>query len=179
MDYRNVVGGCGRWSWARPGASCGADGHTIHPYTARICVGTRLCYEAGCVGSVLSPDGTEDKLRALRLLTMACHENRPYLPARDGAGTSAPRGLCPRPAPGGPLRGCGEEGLYARCLHGGGLLRIGTSRTDGASASRPISTVWPRGPATARCARAPRSPDSGPARPPPAPSQDRAGHREC
>jgi hypothetical protein len=87
----------------RYSAPCGADRHKIGPSTAEVLRHWRECFEAYETGRVLSAEGTENTLRALRLLTMVCHENRPYLPAHDRAGTSAPRGLCRRPARGGPL----------------------------------------------------------------------------
>jgi hypothetical protein len=90
-------------------APCGADRHKIGPYTAGVLRHWRWCFEAYETGRVLSAEGTEDKLRALRLLTVFCLGHSLVLPARCGAGTSAPRGLCRRPAPGGPLRARPEE----------------------------------------------------------------------
>jgi hypothetical protein len=103
------------------------DRHKIGPYTASGLRRGRTCDVGGCGGRVLSAEGAEDKLRSLRLLTMVCHGDRPYLPARDGAGTSAPGGLCPRPAPGGPLRATTALGLVS--LHGELLLSITHTRS--------------------------------------------------
>jgi hypothetical protein len=56
-----------------PGAPCGADRHKIGPYTARPCSGTRLCYEARCLGRVLTPEEAEDTLRAPRSLASSAN----------------------------------------------------------------------------------------------------------
>jgi hypothetical protein len=48
------------------------DRHKIGPYTASGLRRRRTCDVAECVGSVLSAEGTEDKLRALRPFTMVC-----------------------------------------------------------------------------------------------------------
>jgi hypothetical protein len=48
------------------GAPCGADRHKIGPYDPWVARHWRACFEAGCMGRVLSAEGTENKLRTLR-----------------------------------------------------------------------------------------------------------------
>jgi hypothetical protein len=93
-------------SWFSPawGAPCGADRHKIGPYTARGLRRWRTCFEAGCVGRVLSPEGAENKLRTLRprpgSVKMGCCDptafsNRRHVTTARSSRRPSLRGPCP------------------------------------------------------------------------------------